>query len=1074
MLICSVLHKWLLVKICIFIFKKLIMIRILHLTDFHLNKKSLKDWNDYIRVSLLNKIKEINNESEITFVAFTGDLLDQGGVDFSDAEEAFKLFQSNIITPITEELNIPIENFLIVPGNHDVVRDNDSEREELGNLQYFQDPENVSKYMKEAIEKDDFSGMKRMLDYKKFEKKLYENVKTPKNITIFGSSFILKKHNANIGIACLNSSWRCYDKKDKGRLIIGENQLIEQTKFIENVDLKIGLIHHPLDTLSQVEDKLISNHIYNEFDLLLLGDYHESKSSMITGITGSLFVNLAPSGLSDIRSDSKRYSNGFTVVDLDIHLKEICVSYFKYNHDNKTFLIDPNSSGTDDGKFCQNIPSKEKRKDIKITKTILQHIIDNHYLIMNNHMIGVKADIDITSIKDAFILPPITKGKSLPDEDDISEININQIVKSSQSQMFFGNKESGKTVLLYRLVREYVDEFQHTRKIPVYCNFDEIGNKEFTTVIREYLSCKIEDVKELLSANKIVLLIDNLDYKELQKNEDKLKQLHRFILEYENLQIIATGEGDILGSVPPIEYIEYCKIPFKKYFIQNLTVKEIKSIMKMWTPNEDSLKIDFRIDKMVSDFNSYSLPSTAMSVSLFLWSTENSDRKPINNAVLLEIYIETILEKLNQENIYRSSFDFKNKLQLLSKIAQEMLLKSEDDYSLKFSEFIAVIENYLIELVGFDYDSKVISEYFIERKIFIKYQGNRIKFAYSCFFNFFIAKRMEFNEEFKEFVLGEDEYFKYIEEIDYYTGLTRSDKKLLSTIFDRFKEEFGKTDYIFEQLKGKWDTFFIIKNKEEQNNKFESVAKRAEITKIKDNRPSQKMLDEFQNKRLSSIQEPGKILRKQGEVSLEKLLVIMSNVLRNSEGVEDIKLKKDVYDTLVKYLMVWMVIYREFLLEYILKNEKLPPSFPNNVSIQRILMDIPFHVQNGMYKHMGSPKLAPIILSKLKKDFKATNSSKSDLETFLSVALYADIEGNNFPKYFKNFIKKLKNNPVRDYSYFKLITYYYRRTKVGSPNEELYLNMLAELRIKSQKLPLKMKETVIKAFIDSKNKYLGK
>ena len=85
---------------------------------------------------------------------------------------------------------------------------------------------------------------------------------------------------------------------------------------------------------------------------------------------------------------------------------------------------------------------------------------------MNDCMIGVKVDINVSDIKDAFILPPITLGKSLSEEDETPEININQIVKANFQQMFFGNKESGRTVLLFRLVREFVDEYQYTRKLP--------------------------------------------------------------------------------------------------------------------------------------------------------------------------------------------------------------------------------------------------------------------------------------------------------------------------------------------------------------------------------------------------------------------------------------------------------------------------------------------------------------------------------------------------------------------------------------------------------------------------------
>ena len=104
---------------------------------------------------------------------------------------------------------------------------------------------------------------------------------------------------------------------------------------------------------------------------------------------------------------------------------------------------------------------------------------------MNDYMIGVKVDLNVKCLKDAFILPPITQGKSLTDDEATPEFNINQIVKANYHQMFFGDKESGKTVLLYRLVREFVDEFQYTRKVPIYFDMDDIGNKEIETVAKE-------------------------------------------------------------------------------------------------------------------------------------------------------------------------------------------------------------------------------------------------------------------------------------------------------------------------------------------------------------------------------------------------------------------------------------------------------------------------------------------------------------------------------------------------------------------------------------------------------------
>jgi hypothetical protein len=1051
------------------------MIRIIQLSDFHLSPKNLKDWNNYIKKALLEKLDKLNNQNEITFIAFTGDLINLGGSEFSSVDSAFQSFNDNIISPITTSLGLTVDKFLIIPGNHDVVRSADSKRDEVGSKNHFSNIENVSEFIQDAIKDENFDGMKRMVPYKSFEKELYKNITSVHNISMFGSSFILDSCDGKkIGVACLNSAWRCYDKNDKGSLLIGEDQLTEQTKFIEATDVKIALVHHPIDMLSPIEAKLILDHLHKDYDLLLFGDSHETISSMSTGFSGSLFMNLAPSGISDIRNDSRKYSNGFTVIDVDLNGKEICAQYFRYNHNKKDYVIDSDSGNTDDGKFCQEIPDKQKKKNISIVNKGLANIKDNHYKFMNDCMIGVKVDINVSCIKEAFILPPITIGKSLSDQNESPEVNINQIVKDNYHQMFFGNKESGKTVLLFRLVREFVDEYQYTRKLPIYFNLDEIGNKEIETVLKEYLSFNTAELNQVISNNNIVLLVDNLNYKDNGSNIDRIKKLEAFLNQNLKIQVIASGDGDISSGIPPIDYVRYCKIPFKSYFIQNLRSKEIKSIIKLWIPNEDQIQMDDRLDKIVSDFSSFSLPSNAMSVSLFLWSTEHSDRKPINNSVLLDIYIEIILEKLNQDNIYRGSFDFTNKVQLLANIAQEMLVSGGDNYSLFYSDYVRVIEGYLIK-VGFDYESEKIAEYFVRRKLFAKFQGNRIKFSQSCFFHFFLAKRMEFNPEFKDYVMLEENYCKYIHEIDYYTGLVRSDKGLLNTIFERFELEFSKTDYIFPQLDGIWDKLFIVKLKDDdsQDIKFTSAAKTTDILKIKENRPSEGMIEEFQNRRLSKIIEPGKILKKNGDVNLEVLLILMSVVLRNSEGVEDLSLKKKIYASLIKYTIIWTVLYREHIIEYILKHDKLPPTLPTNVSVKRTLTNLPLHVQSGMSKWVGTPKLSKVILSKIESDLKGNSITKSDLELFFSVALYGDIQGKDYPKQFKKLIKQLKNTPVRDYTLSKLIYYYYRRTRDGSANEDLYLDMISDLKMKELNMSGQMKQKVINSYRNAKKNLLG-
>lgn len=1051
--------------------------RVLHLTDFHLNKKNLRDWNDYVKAALISKLNEAQTYTKFDIVACTGDLIDKGGKDFDSIESAFSQFEKQVANPICEALDLPKSNFLITPGNHDIDRDLDSEPIEIGFRTMFQNVDKLSDYMSKSLRDNDFEGMYRMKPFKEFEREFY-NDQSNKDLNVYGSYHKIEIDGKKVGVCCLNNSWRCYDKQDKGRLLIGEQQLIKGTNYIGDCDFKLALLHHPLDSLSEIERDLITKHIQKDFDGILLGHSHKTITTTQIGLNDSLFTHLAPSGLNDIRSDSRSFANGVSIIDFDfITNNSIEVEYLAYVHEKKEFVLNTVEGEGSTGKAFFTFPKgKTLNTVIPIVEEAINNIKQDHFITLDSHLVGVRAEANELNIKEGFVFPPISDGSENKTEDNILSgkhlITLSQIINSSSNYFFFGGRESGRTALLFRLIREYIDKHNNIGLIPVYIDFDEIGNKEIETCIKEYLGISSSKVKKILEADKIILLLDNLSYNRLSTNEYVITKVHNFHEKYDHIRIIGSGENHITGIVPD-NHAQNCRIPFKNYFIKNLGTNEIKSLMTKWMPNKDLNDIERykRVDKMVSSFESYVLPSTPMSVSLFLWSTEHSDREPINNSVLLEIYVDIILEKLSQENIYRKSFDFTNKLQLLANIAEEMLSKNEPNYSILYSEYLNVVENY-IEKVGFDFDSNKIAEYLVDRRLFTKYQGNRIKFSFSCFFHFFLAKRMEFNEEFKDHVMSETEYYKFPKEIDYYTGLKRSDKVVFETILERFENAFLETDYVLEI--DNIDRYFTPERDDETENK--PIVEDVEINHITENRPSEKMLDNFQDIRLQKIKNPDTIIKKEGRNSLERLLIIMSNVLRNSEGVEDVALKERAYRAIVKYSMAYMILHKEQIIKYVIENKRLPMSFPVEIDLINYLVDIPLFVQLGMQKHLGSAKLRSIIHTKIIED-EANKKKISDIEGFLSVALYSDLNGKNFAKHLKAFIKRVKVSKgefvVSNYLLYKLTYYFYHRTRPGSENEKLYLDLLGELKLRTESLPKAMKTRIMNSIKDTRRKFLG-
>lgn len=1029
------------------------MVQIIHLSDFHLNSKNLSDWNSYIKKAFIVKLKTLELDLSNTLFICTGDLVDKGGYGYKSINDTFNLFKTDVIDFICNEMELPIEQFLIVPGNHDIVRKNDSSKIELGNREYFKNYDNILSAQKEILDNNDREGVKRIIPYYEFEQILYKDSQN-RYSSFLGGAFKFEMNGVNIGVACLNSAWRAYDDDDKNYLILGEEQLNRCTKYLSNCEIKIALMHHPLDWFN-LEKNIISSHIHKDYDLLFVGHVHESSTMIQTGFTGTLFTDVASSCTSDIRDDCKAFSNGFSLVNYDKNNEFIDCTFFKYNHDNTTYVL--NTELGDNGRFIQKIQKQKSSSDQILIEKCLSNIRNDFYQIMDEHEIAKKINVSY-SIKEAFIMPPITIQDN---EEDY--VTLNDICKSHQNQFFFGSYEIGKTTLLYRIVREFTDEYTQLRKIPIYLDINEIGNKDVIALIKQFLNISTEETKRIIADNLIVLICDNLDYSDL--NEDKINRVSKFLRDNPNIQIIATATNDLVG-VPPQNYVKKTKISFSHYYIRPLKSNHIKGLMTKWLPEEDSIKRDIRLDKMVANFCSYSLPCTAMSVSLFLWSTENADRKPINQAILLDIYIEIVLEKLAKENIYRATFNYKNKAMLLAYIAEKMLPSENSNYSIDYSDYIKYINDYL-KSVGFDYDVQVIANYFIERKIFSKIAGNQIKFTHSCFFHFFLAKRMEFNTVFKNDVLKKEKFHMFPKEIDYYTGLTINDEETLKFIYNEFESSFNGLKDILANFDV--DRFFTYILKTDQE-KHEPITKNIDIQKVKQNRPSEEQIMQFYDNKLSKI--PKDIIsRKIDDFNLEKLIIIMCSVLRNSEGVENYGLKRNIYYSIIRNTIAWSVLYKDFIVRYVLKNNTMPPFIPKEENLVRFLRFLPMNIQVGVNNYLGTYKLTPIILEKIKQDNQ--NKTCSDIEAYFSVGLYWDSRGKDYPKYITKLVRRLSNNIVQDYCLIKLLDFYYRKTKPDTEEEIAIINILTELILKNEKLPKRLTERVRKSIKEGKENFLN-
>ncbi len=1031
-------------------------IRIFHISDFHLNNKNLKDWNDLLKDGFIRFINE--NKAEENFIVCSGDMINMGGSDFGGVEYGLEIFRDSVINPVIDKTGISADRFILVPGNHDIDRNADKDYTRKGVRESIKEgrTDKINEYVQELLDNKG-EPSKRVGAYYNFIEDFYaahDNI----IINYLGAVFNYTINGEILSFTAFNTAWNCCDDNDKEwGLAIGEPQYQVCNRAVPENAVRIAIMHHPLDWMLY-EKRSIQNWIRNDYDLLLMGHVHENETMLTMNSSGNLIISFAPSFAGDIRKDSITFSNGFTVIDFDTNSSQIDFFYQKYNHKNRKYEL--NHDYVESGHYHAEITEGVGDKLTQLMTRCMNHINTKYVPEINNSIIPQKAKA-IGTLNEAFVMPPLKKNGNL---DEKKEISLATILNSSENIVLFGQHESGKTILLNKLLLEYVANETIFGVIPVFYDFETQSGQEIETIIKSFFDCNSDEARMLINAQKIVLLVDNYTLDEGRK--EKAKKLYRFIVD-NSIRFIATSSHDIIDSIPD-SFVRNNELSCEYFFIHQFQSTNIKELITKWSPDIQLLERNQKIENLVNRFCSFSLPCTAMSVSLYLWSTENSNRDPVNPAILLDIYMEIILERMSVENIYVNTFDYENKASLLAYIAQSIHDEMNDDYSytLSYGHYITKIEDY-IKKVGFKgIDPNRLAEYFINRKVFLLRDGN-VEFAHACFYYFFLAKRMIKVPAFRLRVLNKDEYYKYDRVIEYYSGLVRSDKELLEFLYEEFEKVFSEVAFVYDEVD--MDKCFTIIRKGQAG--YSPLVKDVSPQKVIENKSTEKETETkvlaIADEKLSQISD--KFYEPQ-RLSPTALVLMLSRALRNLDGVEDTALKQKVYNSIVKNAMILTVIVKDQLALYANKHNGLLPAVYSDVkNVGAFFRFMPLSMQFTLGEILATRKLSNFFEGKINKD---NREKASDIEKFLSIGMMWDSTGLENTKQIKSYIKHIGNNSSQDYVFLKLFYYFNNKVALGSKEEDEYIDLLAEMKVKQRALKPIEKNRIIKQMKDSRNKML--
>jgi predicted MPP superfamily phosphohydrolase len=1044
--------------------------KVLHLSDIHVKSEDSKFVEQFVLSPLLADIQPSHSEKQFDLVLITGDLVNRGGSAFKNRDSCFDFVSESFFQPILDSLGLAKERLYFVPGNHDVIREKDSKFVEDGLKLNLKKPEDISDF----IDSGSVEGIQRIIPFKAFEKRYFSSHVDSK-LTNFHSQFKIQIGQTKLGIACFNSSWRSYSlETDRHNLLVGERQISTAIDFFKDTDINIALLHHPLDWLSDFDRRCVEPLIENNFYLVFCGHVHSGSSWTKSDIYNGLFVSVAPANWElGIHDPLKEFENGYSIIDFEPDTLDLLVTNKRYSYRKNAYVAN-NDLGDDFGISSFKLPSSGELKSRHYERSLLSYVKTTHFAEFNEHLLTYNTDTKAPQdIKSIFVLPRIVEKIDFKGENKKEErtFDLDAICSYEQSQIIFGIRESGKTILLDELVVHFSESVQKFPVLPVLLDFQQLRTSRLETVIARYLGISITCVKDLLLEHKIVLLIDNLSFTD--HDRDNLFLIEEFLKGNPNCRMIASASQPTEGVLPVDLYDFNFFIQMRRLHIKAFGASETRVLIKNWFSKNPTPDIDSKVEKLIDSLLLLNLPRTPLAISMFLWILEQQENyKPINNATMLEQFIEKLFAKHSKKEIYSDRFDFRNKERMLADIAYNMLQTGLDNYKLSYRALLNLIDDNL-KAKKFDYpQAQAVLDHFLERGILTEEaeeEESFVRFRFSCFMHYFLMRKMDYDKEFRVHVLHKDNFLMFTDEIDYFTGIKRDSADILQTVIERMENEFRDVLAGIASFPHTFDQIF------EGHQSFLATTDDGFVARlIQAPKPTQDDIDKTKDQALEKIRIEKGIARKQSNISPRKRMelhwTLSACVLKNAEEITVPDLKLRAYSSIVRCSMAYAILWKSFIERYIAENQKKDGfKLEEELDLQRNVLPLIHQIWLKML--LGTNKLAVTFREKIACDLRSEEIS--DFEKFLSVFTYSDIRGRDSNRYIHDFIKLVKNPHLVDMTLFKLISYYYLRSKTKESDVQ-YENMISNLFVNARGVRKSRKTKIIQDFRNMRKAELRK
>jgi hypothetical protein len=982
-------------------------INIVHLSDLHLKSDGLDSRNQLrILENLTEDIAQLSRTNlKPDLVVFTGDLANAG-----DKESYGEC--RRILYKLLSECCLPPENLVIAPGNHDArqfVAERDgaylSEIREGSNS-----PDGANSLMFD-------NGFVAHLDEKFSDFRRFASSFSPK--TLYEDAYLSCFLFDALGLAVISLNTALLSAAGSKKLAPDDRKLAFPDLALETAFgkvpggyTKIVIGHHPLSMLNENSSASMKTLLCKRAAAYLFGHMHRASPENVQSASGECkflqsgalymgknrwngyhVVSLIP-GTDDVRVTTRRWHEQRLAFGVSTELSDDGIIYLPPSGKSvwDQVVERPNYQKLESWRKDELLPSLRTECSQSLTSQPLGEVyVDQEF----------ERDVYVDTIS----------GREVKAEPET--VTYDSIRESSRNLIIAAQSEAGKTAL----VRHWAEDIASTSAftpgwtVPVILNYNQLrsyfGGIENAVIRRMQGLPEGVRGKALLASGLVTIFIDDM---RLEDTKEK-SALCEFMDAYPDCRYVLLTSSQFIqgpGITPRISD----RVHFETVRIKKLNRSQLLSLIEKHGTAEPQ-KADRLLDRLLIEANSLSVPLTPVtSTFLIRIFTERSAKPVINRGSLLERYVEINLEKFAPDEILSDTFDFHNKTDLLSDIAEKMCRSEE--YSWTEKATIDSIQEYL-DRYDLNYSPVALMKYLVGARI-LELTDGHVGFRLRAFLEYFAARRMVDDPKFKAWVLDEIRYLQFEGEIACYAALTRRDGDWVTELVDRFEKN---SEQVWAKTPSEVRDGSILENLVLP----QGSATEEEVFALERRILAEELGEEGRRELLSSSSsgpENGKLvnrpdIRGPGE-EWSAQLNMLSSMLRHMELIPKDQ-KSSVLDKVIKN---WIsVLSMSIGLAPALAQQKritfngisYEIHFPDGMSIgeitRRMLLSMPLGIFRMIHQMMGTDKLE-IPLSKGLSD---KDSDLSGRERLMRVGLLSLLGNDGVADQLESVAKSLEGKP---------------------------------------------------------------